>query len=189
MKTLCVYCGSSPGARPEYAAAARAVGHEVARRGWRLVYGGGSWGLMGTVAYAAMEAGADVIGVMPRSMTALEGACQCVGDLRIVGSMHERKATMVELSDAFLALPGGLGTFEELMEVATWGQIGQIDKPLGLLNVAGYYEPLLAMLDHAVAEGFLKPATRASLLVDGEVAPLLDRLAATRLAYVDKWKP
>lgn len=188
MRSLCVYCGSSPGARPEYAAAARLVGHEIARRGWRLVYGGGTWGLMGAVAYAAMEAGADVVGVMPRSMTKLEGACQCVGDLRIVDSMHERKATMVELADAFLALPGGLGTFDELMEVATWGQIGQIDKPVGMLNVAGYYDSMLAMLDHAASEGFLKAASRAAILDDSDAPRLMDRLASARVTYVDKWK-
>lgn len=176
------------GARPEYAAAARAMGHEVARRGWRLIYGGGNTGLMGTVAYAAMEAGAEVIGVMPRSMVEREVACTCLNELRVVESMHERKAMMVELADAFVALPGGIGTFEELMEVATWGQIGQIDKPVGVMNVAGYYDPMLAMLDRAVEEQFLKAATRAAIVVDTEAARLIDRLVATRVTYVDKWK-
>lgn len=161
MRRLCVFCGSARGVRPEYADAARALGAALGREGVGLVYGGGAVGLMGVLADAALEAGAHVIGVIPRTLVAREVAHRRLQELRIVESVHVRKAMMAELSDAFAALPGGLGTLEELCEVLTWAQLGIHAKPCAVLDAAGYFEPLLALLDHAVAEGFLRPAHRA----------------------------
>jgi uncharacterized protein (TIGR00730 family) len=177
---LCVFCGSSVGARPAYAAAGRALGAALAARAIGLVYGGGSIGLMGVVADAALAAGGEVIGVIPRALATKEIAHQGLVDLRVVASMHERKALMTELADGFVALPGGLGTFEELLEVLTWAQLGLHRKPVALLDVAGYFAPLLALFDHAVVEGFVLAENRALLVSASAVDDLLDALAAWR---------
>lgn len=177
MRRVCVFCGSSRGTRPEYAEAARATGRLIAERGLGLVYGGGEVGLMGIVANAALEAGGEVIGVIPEALMRMEVGHPNLTALHVVGTMHERKALMAELSDGFIALPGGIGTLEELFEIWTWGQLGIHPKPLGFLDVAGYYAPLHAFLDHSVAEGFLKARHRAMTAVESDPATLLDRLA------------
>lgn len=187
MKAVCVFCGSSVGARPEYAQAARDLGRLLAARNLRTVYGAGNIGLMGVLADAALEAGGEVVGVIPESLVARELAHRGVSELRIVGSMHERKSLMADLSDAFIALPGGIGTFEELCEVLTWLQLGIHSKPCGLLNVAGYFDPLLAMLDRAVQERFLRPQHRNLLQVATDPVELLDRLQTTRPLELHKW--
>jgi uncharacterized protein (TIGR00730 family) len=176
--SLCVYCGSRPGELPAYAEAARAVGHEIGRRGWQLVYGGGRAGLMGVVADAALEAGASVVGVIPQSLMERELGHQTLTELHVVDTMHQRKTMMAERSDAFLALPGGIGTFEELFEVWTWRQLGYHDKPIGLLNVAGYYDALLGFLRNSEAQGFMAAAQNALLQVDADPLALLERLGA-----------
>lgn len=178
MKALCVYCGSRLGTDPAFAAAARDVGSAIGRRGWRLVYGGGGSGLMGEVADAALAAGARSTGVIPAALMQRELGHRGLEELLVVETMHERKRMMAERSDAFVALPGGIGTFEELFEVWTWLQLGYHAKPVGLLNVAGYYDPLLAFLDRSVAQGFVPPAQRALLQVETHADALLDRLAA-----------
>jgi uncharacterized protein (TIGR00730 family) len=180
--SVCVFCGSNGGDDPAFERAARRVGEGLARRGIRLVYGGGRVGMMGAVADAALRAGGDVVGVIPEQIVALEIGHDGLTDLRVVGSMHERKAVMAELADAFIALPGGIGTFEELFEVYTWAQLGLHRKPLGLLDVAGYYEPLTEMLDHAVARGFLRPETRSMLRCEDSLDDLLARFAEWRPA-------
>jgi uncharacterized protein (TIGR00730 family) len=187
IKRVLVFCGSSPGARPEYAQAAGELGALIARRGLGLVYGGASVGLMGAVADGALAAGGEVIGVIPRQLVKREIAHTGLTDLREVGTMHERKALMAELSDAVIALPGGTGTLDELFELFTWSQLGLHRMPIGLLDVAGYWQPLLAMLDHMVAERLLRSEHRETLLVDTDPAALLDRLAAYRHQAVDKW--
>lgn len=171
---VCVFCGSSPGRRSEYAEAARDLGTALARRGLGLVYGGGKVGLMGVVADAVLDAGGQVLGVIPGALHELEVGHQGLTRLEIVNTMHERKALMAESSRAFLAMPGGIGTFEELCEVLTWSQLGIHAKPVALLDVGGYWQPLLAMLDHAVEEGFLPAATRERLWVASDPARLLD---------------
>lgn len=173
MRRVCVFCGSSPGSNGRYLEIAREVGRTLARRGLGLVYGGGSVGLMGAVATSALEAGGEVDGVIPRALEARELAHGGLTRLHRVASMHERKAKMNELSDAFVALPGGMGTLEELSEILTWAQLGLHAKPCGLLDVEGYYRPLVAYFDHAVAEGFLRPEHRQLVLVDGDVESLL----------------
>jgi uncharacterized protein (TIGR00730 family) len=178
MRRICVFAGSSSGARAEYTAAARALGGELARRGLGLVYGGASRGLMGVVADAALEAGAEVIGVLPRGLFAREVAHTGLTELHEVGSMHERKALMSDLADGFIALPGGFGTFDELFEIVTWAQIGLHTKPIGLLDAAGYYAPLLALVAHAMAEGFIPTRSTPLLLRGDSPAALLDALAA-----------
>jgi uncharacterized protein (TIGR00730 family) len=160
MQRICVFCGSSFGTRPEYAESARQIGRLIAESGLELVYGGGNVGLMGLVADAALAAGGKVIGVIPEALMRWEVGHLDLTELRVVASMHERKATMAELSDGFIALAGGIGTMEELFEVWTWGQLGLHAKPLGFLDVAGYYAHLHAFLDHMTAEGFLKPRHR-----------------------------
>jgi uncharacterized protein (TIGR00730 family) len=185
--SVCVFCGSNGGADPAYEEAARTVGAGLAERGVRLIYGGGRVGLMGAVADAALAAGGEVVGVIPEQIFALEIGHRGVSDLRVVGSMHERKALMAELADAFIALPGGIGTFEELFEVYTWAQLGLHRKPLGVLDVAGYYAPLAAMLDHAVTQRFLRPETRALLAVDDTLDALLDRFADWQPPGLPKW--
>ena len=178
MRRLCVFCGSSVGARAEYLVAAQTLGRALAERGVGLVYGGARVGLMGAVADAALAAGGQVIGVIPRALEQREIAHTGLSELRVVGSMHERKAVMSDLSDGFVALPGGLGTLEELFEVWTWAELGVHDKPCGALDVAGYYAPLIDFLDHGVREGFIRSAQRARLLVDDDPARLLDRRAS-----------
>jgi uncharacterized protein (TIGR00730 family) len=177
LSSVCVFCGSNSGADPAYVEAAQAVGRGLAGRGLRLVYGGAHVGMMGAVADAALEAGGEVVGVISQQIFDLEIGHRGVSDLRIVGSMHERKALMAELADAFIALPGGIGTFEELFEIYTWAQLGLHRKPLGLLDVAGYYAPLATMLDHAVAERFLRAEIRALLALDDSLDALLHRFA------------
>ncbi|MEO8359782.1 MAG: TIGR00730 family Rossman fold protein [Vicinamibacteria bacterium] len=175
MKSICVYCGSAPGTNPAYAVTAREMGRLLASSGRVVVYGGGGVGLMGEVARSAMEAGGHVIGVIPTHLNTRERAYDAV-DLRVVNSMHERKQTMADLSDAFVAMPGGLGTFDELFEILTWGQIGLHVKPVGVLNVAGYFDALLAMIDLAVREGFAPAATRARIVSADTPAVLIDAL-------------
>ncbi|HXG16489.1 MAG TPA: TIGR00730 family Rossman fold protein [Calidithermus sp.] len=178
MKRLCVFAGSTLGRRPAYAAAARALAAEAVRRGVGLVYGGGSVGLMGVLADAALAAGGEVVGVIPRPLVTPELAHPGLTALHVVESMHERKALMARLADAFVALPGGLGTLEETLETATWSQLGIHRKPVGLLNVEGYWEALRSMVTHAVREGFIR-AEYATLMVFADApAPLLDALAA-----------
>lgn len=184
---LCVFCGSSSGQDPIYLETARALGETMAAQGIELVYGGASVGLMGAVADAALAKGGHVIGVMPQALVDKEIAHGGLSDLRVVGSMHERKALMSELADGFIALPGGVGTLEEWFEVWTWSQLGIQRKPCGLLNVAGYYDHLLAFLDHVTAERFLAPDHRAMVLVDEDGDRLLDRLAGYRHPYTEKW--
>jgi uncharacterized protein (TIGR00730 family) len=173
---VCVYCGSSPGADPAYADAVRALARGLAVRGLGIVYGGGRVGLMGALADAGMAAGTEVIGVIPRDLMDRELGHGGITDLRVVGSMHERKALMAELSDAFVAAPGGIGTLEELIEIYTWLQLGIPDKPIGLFDPGGYWQPLVAWLDHAVEAGFLRQGTRAAMRVSGSVDELLDAL-------------
>jgi uncharacterized protein (TIGR00730 family) len=180
MKRLCVFCGSSPGNDPRYLEAARATGRLLAERGLGLVYGGGSVGLMGAVADAALAAGGEVIGVIPQVLAIRELAHRSLTTLHVVGSMHERKALMAELADGFVALPGGMGTLEELSEVLTWAQLGLHRRPVGLLDVAGYYRPLAQFFDQAVTAGFLRPAHRQLLLVGEAPGPLVDALTAWR---------
>lgn len=187
MRRICVFCGSQVGRQPAYAAAAVALGTLLAQRGIGLVYGGGKVGLMGVVADAALAAGGEVIGVIPERLMNRELGHGGVTDLRVVDSMHQRKAMMSDLSDAFIALPGGYGTFEEFFEVVTWMQLGIHAKPCGLLNVGGYYDNLLALLDHAAAESFIRPHHRAMVLVDGDPAPLLRQLHDYRAPQLDKW--
>jgi uncharacterized protein (TIGR00730 family) len=187
MKRLCVFCGSSSGGRPEYARVAADFGEALAARGLELVYGGGRVGLMGVLADAALAAGAHVIGVIPRSLVAWEVAHTRLPDLRVVESMHERKALMAELSDGFVAIPGGLGTLEELFEVWTWAQLGLHAKPCGLLDAHDYFRDLRRFIDHAVAEGFLRPEHRAMLLVATAGGELLDAFADYRPPVVEKW--
>ena len=176
LSTVCVFSGSSPGARPAYAAAAAALGTEIADRGMRVVYGGASVGLMGAVADAALAAGGEVVGVIPQHLVDREVAHPGLTDLRVTGSMHERKALMADLSDGFVALPGGLGTLEELAEILTWSQLGLQSKPCGLLDVEDFYAPLLAFLDHTVTERFVSEQHRALVLSADRPGPLLDRL-------------
>jgi len=177
MRRVCVFCGSSAGARPVYAATARALAATLVRRGLGLVYGGGSIGLMGVVADAVLGAGGEVVGVIPRALATKEIAHQGLADLRVVETMHERKATMAALADGFVALPGGLGTLEELLEVLTWTQLGLHAKPAGVLNVDGYFDPLLTVLERAVAERFMPADHRALLLAADAPDALLDAMA------------
>jgi uncharacterized protein (TIGR00730 family) len=187
LSSICVFCGSSAGADPAYLEAAEAVGRRLAQRGVRVVYGGGKVGMMGAVADAVRDEGGDVIGVIPQAIVDLEIGHDGLDDLRVVGSMHERKALMAELSDAFIALPGGIGTLEELFEVYTWAQLGIHAKPLGLLDVAGYFRPLVAFLDHAVQERFLRPETRTLLAVSDDLDDLLAALEASGPVTLHKW--
>ncbi|BAY43225.1 hypothetical protein SAMD00079811_08040 [Scytonema sp. HK-05] len=187
MKYVCVFCGSSMGVQPAYQQAALAMGEALARRELGLVYGGGNVGLMGTIADATLAAGGEVIGVIPDFMVAKEIAHAGLTQLHIVKSMHERKTMMAQLSDAFVALPGGYGTLEEFCEVLTWAQLGLHQKPFGLLNVNGYYSPLLKFFDQAVTEEFLRPINRSLVLEASEPENLLDLLANYQPQYVDKW--
>jgi uncharacterized protein (TIGR00730 family) len=187
MRRICVFCGSSPGTRPEYGAAAEEMAAELVRRNIGLVYGGGNVGLMGIIADAVLRAGGEVQGVIPEHLMAREVGHRGLTKLHVVRSMHERKALMADLSNAFVALPGGLGTLEEFCEVVTWTQLGLHAKPCGVLNVLGYYSPLLAMFDHAVGERFLKPENRALVLARERPADLLQALEEWSPVHVEKW--
>ena len=187
MKRICVFCGSSHGARPAYREAAEELVRAMARRGLGVVFGGGGIGLMNVMADAALGLGIEIIGVIPEALVAKELAHRGLSDMRVVHSMHGRKALMAELADAFVALPGGFGTLEEFCEMLTWAQLGLHRKPCGLLNVAGYFDPLLAFFDHATAERFLRPEHRAMVLVDSDPGRLVDRLAAFEPPDLDKW--
>lgn len=175
MKRICVFCGSNPGARLEYEQAAKELGAYLANKGLGVVYGGGNVGLMGVLARSALDAGGEVIGVMPEVLKEYEDASMGLTELHLVGTMHDRKAKMAELSDGFIALPGGLGTMEEIFEVITWGQLGIHRKPAGFLNVAGYYDALQSFIDQMVNEGFVKPQHRATIMVETEMPALLER--------------
>jgi hypothetical protein len=187
MNRICIFCGSSSGTRPAYSDAARALAQALLRHGVGLVYGGGCVGLMGTIADAVMKGGGEVIGVIPDALVERELAHGDITELIVVRSMHERKAKMAELSDAFIAMPGGFGTFEEFCEMITWAQLGLHRKPCGILNVDGYYDPLLALFDHAVAEGFLRPANRRLVIEAKDPESLLGVLASYTFTRVEKW--
>lgn len=187
MKRICVFCGSSSGSRSDYCTAAEELGTELARRNIGLVYGGGNVGLMGVLADAVLGAGGEAVGVIPEHLMAREIGHNGLTKLHVVRSMHERKALMADLSDAFVAMPGGFGTLEEFCEIVTWAQLGLHAKPCGILNVLGYYSPLLAMLDHAVQERFLKPENRGLVLARDSVAGLLGALEEWRPLRVEKW--
>ena len=187
MNRVCVFLGSSAGGRPEYAEAAKKLGEEIVRRKLGLVYGGANAGLMGVLANAVLAEGGQVIGVIPKMLVEKEVAHRGLTDLCIVNSMHERKATMADLADGFIALPGGLGTLEEFFEVWTWGQLGLHAKPCGLLDVCGYFQRLIRFLDHAVDEQLLKKENRDLLLWATEPAKLLDLFQTYRPSHVPKW--
>lgn len=186
MRKICVYCGSSEGVRGEYAQSARRLGEVLARRGCELVYGAGCVGLMGILADTVLERGGRVIGVIPKRL-GRKVRHAGLSELHETISMHDRKALMFELADAMIAMPGGIGTFEEMLEVYTWGQLGFHEKPLGVLNAAGYYDKMIAFLDHAVEEGFIKPVHRQMLIVENEPEALLDRLEAYQPPQEEKW--
>ncbi|MCA0438657.1 MAG: TIGR00730 family Rossman fold protein [Actinobacteria bacterium] len=187
MKSVCVFCGSSPGNDPAYLAAARATGTELARRGLTLVYGAGSVGLMGAVADAALAAGGSVVGVIPEHLMGVEVDHRGLTELHVVESMHARKALMAQRSDAFVALPGGFGTIEEVVEILTWSQLGLHRKGVGFLDVAGYYTPLLRFFQQAVAAGFVREANLTLYEADSEIGPLLDALARWEPVTTTKW--
>lgn len=187
MRSICVFCGSNAGAGDAYANAARELAQVIAARGLRLVYGGGSIGLMGILAEAALAAGGRVVGVTPRKFVEREVIHAGLTELHVVETLLERKALMAELSDGFIALPGGLGTLDELFEMLTWTQLGLQRKPCALLDVSGYYARLEGFLDHAVAQRFIRPEHRSMLLKGADSAALLDRMMAARLPNVEKW--
>ncbi len=187
LRRVCVFAGSSPGTRPEYAEAADLLGRTLAKRDVGVVYGGGRVGLMGAVADAALDAGGTVTGVIPEHLVTREIAHDHVTDLRIVATMHERKALMAELSDAFIVLPGGLGTLEEAFEVLSWTQLGLYSKPTAFLDVGGYFTPLTALLDHAVSQGFVRPEHRALAMIETDVETLLERIRTFEMPRVERW--
>jgi uncharacterized protein (TIGR00730 family) len=187
LRRICVFSGSSPGHNPAYVECARALGALLAREGIGVVYGGANVGLMGALADAARTGGGEVIGVIPQRLVEREVAHTGLADLRVVGSMHERKALMADLSDAFIALPGGIGTLEELFEIWTWAQLGSHEKPCGLLNAHGFYDGLLSFLDHVVGEAFLRSVHRDMLLVADKPDAMLEALRAYRAPQVAKW--
>jgi uncharacterized protein (TIGR00730 family) len=187
VRRLCVFSGSSPGGHPDYAAATAGLGRALAEAGIGVVYGGASVGLMGVVADAALAAGGEVVGVIPRALVDREIAHPGLSELHVVGSMHERKALMADLSDGFVALPGGTGTLDELFEVFTWGQLGLHAKPLGLLDVRGYYAQLVAFLDHAVQERFVAAEHRDMLVMEDDAAALLEAFRRWRAPVRSKW--
>ncbi len=187
MRRVCVFCGSNSGRDPRYASAARELGQLLAARGLGLVYGGGSVGLMGIIADAALDAGGEVVGVIPERLATKELLHTRVPDMRRVRDMHERKALMAELADAFIALPGGYGTLEELFEVITWAQLGFHRKNIGLLNIAGYFDPLVSLIDHAVTEAFIRPDHRELIIVEQNCPALIERLVTHQLPEVRKW--
>jgi uncharacterized protein (TIGR00730 family) len=185
-RNICVFTGSRRGTRPEYAQAAKELGKELIARGYGVVYGGGKVGLMSVVADSVLELGGHVTGVIPNSLVSKEVAHLGLSDLRVVNSMHERKALMAELSDGFIAMPGGIGTMEEFFEVLSWAQLALHDKPCGLLNVSGYYDRLIQFLDHAVSEDFIKAKHRALMIVEREPGKLLDRFEKIWESYPPK---
>jgi len=187
MRKVCVYCGSSPGAQPEYAKAARELGRVLAGEGLGVIYGGSNVGLMGQLADGALESGGEVIGVIPRMFVNKGIDHWGLTEVRVVDSMHERKAIMAELGDAFIALPGGMGTLEEFFEVLTWAQLGIHRKPCGLLNVCGYYDRLVDFLNHSVAERFIRREHRSMILVADTPTALLQKLQEYRAPVVEKW--
>ncbi len=187
IRRVCVFCGSSPGHDPAYTAAAQRLGERLAARGQGLVYGGGDVGLMGVVANAVLEAGGEVVGVIPRALYDREVGHEGLTRLEVVDDLFARKARMLELADAFVSLPGGVGTLDELFEVLTWVQLGYVSKPSALLEVGRFWAPLLAFLDQQVEARFLRPEHRALLLTDDEPDRLLDRLEAWRPEALDKW--
>jgi uncharacterized protein (TIGR00730 family) len=187
IKRICVFCGSSIGKREVYAEEARGLGETMATNGIGLVFGAGGIGLMGAVADAVIAAKGEVIGIIPYALATKERAHPAV-EMRVVNTMHERKAMMAQLSDAFIAMPGGFGTFEELLEIITWGQLGIHQKPIGLLNVAGYYDPLLAMIDRGIEEGFILPQYRNLIVVASKAEALLEKLFSYQpLEGIVKW--
>lgn len=187
MKAVCVYCGSSPGRLDAYADAARALGQALVARDLGLVYGGASIGLMGLVADTVLQLGGRAVGVIPQALARKEVVHRHLTELHVTQSMHERKTMMAELSDGFIAMPGGIGTFEEIFEIWTWAQLGIHAKPCGLLNAAGYFDALTRFLDHATAEEFLKPPHRALLMVEQTPLALLDRFASYQPPSIRKW--
>lgn len=187
MRRLAVFCGANPGLDPVYTQAARSLADVMAAEGIELVYGAGSVGLMGVIADRMLEHGMNVIGVIPQHLMDLEVGHTGIPDLRIVDTMHERKMLMAELSDGFIAMPGGIGTLEEIIEVFTWNQLGIHAKPCGFLNVAGYYDRLFSFLDHAVDAGFLKTVHRESLLIDISPGMLVERMRTEGFEYEGKW--
>jgi len=186
-RRICVFCGSKPGLDDRYRQAARQFGAQLARDGFGLVFGGGSVGLMGVLADAVLEAGGEITGVLPKMLATKELRHPGVADMRLTADMHERKAVMAELSDAFVALPGGYGTFEELFEVITWAQLGIHRKPIGLLNTAGYFDPLVRMIDHAIQEGFVKESHRGLIVVEERPDALLSTLQTHEMPAVKRW--
>jgi uncharacterized protein (TIGR00730 family) len=184
---FCVFCGSNHGVRPAYRAAAEELARLLAARGHGIVYGGGSVGLMGRLADAALAEGGEVIGVIPETLATKELAHAGLSQMHVVGSMHARKALMAELADAFVAMPGGFGTFEELLEIVTWAQLGIHRKPIGVLNVAGYYGPLVQLVEHACREGLIRDENRGLFVIADEPAALLERMAGQRPPAVPKW--
>lgn len=187
MRRICVFCGSSSGSRPAYRHSAEKVGRYLAERSIGVVFGGGKVGLMGALADAALAAGGEVIGVIPRHLMAREVGHNGLTKMHVVDSMHERKAMMADLSDGFIALPGGFGTFEEFCEVLTWSQLGLHKKPCGLLNVEEYYSPLMEMFDHSVTEGFVRAENRGIVLAHSEIAELFSMMEAWVPMDVEKW--
>ncbi|TPQ26291.1 TIGR00730 family Rossman fold protein [Methylomonas koyamae] len=187
IRSICVYCGSSPGRSEIYAAGARRLAEALVERDLRLVYGGAGIGVMGVVADRVLELGGRVVGVIPQALATKEVAHPDLTELHVTASMHERKMRMAELADGFIALPGGIGTLEELFEIWTWAQLGFHDKPCGVLNIGGYYDTLIRFLDHVTAEQFVKPQQRAMLMVESEPAALLDRYAGYRAPAVEHW--
>ena len=187
MKRICVFCGSNKGAKPAYIEAAKSLGKVLVKKNIGLIYGGGKVGLMGVIADEVLASGGEVIGVIPQSLVNREVAHQNVTQMHIVNSMHERKALMADLSDGFMALPGGMGTLDEFCEILTWAQLGIHQKPCGILNVENYFTPLLAMFDHAMREGFLRDTHRALVIEATEPETLLDLLAKHQPQHVEKW--
>ncbi len=187
MKYVCVYCGSNPGRSPEYIRYARVLAKELVTRNIGLVYGGASVGIMGAIANTVLDGGGEVIGVMPQSLVDKEVSHNGLTELKVVNTMHERKAIMAEMSDGFIALPGGLGTIEEIFEVLTWSQLGFHKKPCSFLNIKQYYNSLSLFLDHAVEEQFIKPVHREMLLIEDDPSKLLDAMEEYDPPTVDKW--
>jgi uncharacterized protein (TIGR00730 family) len=187
LRTVCIFCAANPGVHPLYAERARDMGRFLAGSGRRLVFGGGRTGLMGALAEGALGAGGEVIGIMPKHLVDREVAHTGLTELHVVSSMHERKALLAELSDGFLAMPGGLGTMEELFEIWTWGQLGLHRKPYGLLEMNGFFAPLLAFIDHAVGEGFIQQLNRDLLVVDEDPAALIARMEAVVPPKLARW--